>query len=126
MCTENEDLEMEYDDVLFDLADLRERYPAKCANELAECLRLTTEKSLKPIERKEREKIENTIITDEQMMLYNQVISPNNEKSKKPIKYDKKIKKMLTQVEELKVVLEQIKATESCPISRVINRKRFS
>ncbi|KAK0182506.1 hypothetical protein PV327_000642 [Microctonus hyperodae] len=122
MCTDI-DLEQECEDALFELCDVRERYPAKCADELEQCLHLIRRINMKSPRRDVIEKLDEISITDDQKILFQNALIVNKDKYKNWKRTDNEFNKILTNIDDLIIVLEQIKNAESCPIDCMIKGK---
>ncbi|XP_015120182.1 uncharacterized protein LOC107043272 [Diachasma alloeum] len=116
------DLEQQCDDAVFELCDTRERYPQKCAEELAKTLRLTTQINKAPVIMKPSGPLRPLEITDEQRELFQSIIPITKDRAddQKALKTD--LETMLKTVKDLKTVVEQVRSTEDCTIDNILKK----
>lgn len=78
---------------------------------------------MKPIRPNVIEKLDNTLITDEQQRLIQKIEPVNDEELQNWKKNELYHTEMMAEIDSLKIVLQQIKNTEMCPISCITRNK---
>ncbi|XP_063992088.1 uncharacterized protein LOC135170309 isoform X2 [Diachasmimorpha longicaudata] len=116
------DLEQQCEDVVFELCDIRERYPQKCAEELSKALRLTTQINKAPVIIKPSAPLLPLVILDEQRELFQTIVpvTKGTIDSQKALKTN--LEAMLRTVKDLKTVVEQVRRTEDCTIDNILKK----
>ncbi|XP_053597299.1 uncharacterized protein LOC103575912 [Microplitis demolitor] len=96
------------ENILFELCSLRERYPSKCANIFEDCLHITNDINMKPL-KSTRTQVQHTSLIEPHETIIGDIFSTRKEQ-KKNSNFARTIP---IEVENLKILFNQIKTTES-------------
>lgn len=116
--TISDDLEEQCEEALFEVCDARERYPILCAEELEKCIRLTNEIQTTKVVQNIKKFRDIEPLTEEQKVLsYNASKKQNYQFKPK----DKVMKRMKCRLDNLKMVVEQLKREKFLDINKLLN-----
>lgn len=117
-----ENLENECEDLVDELSDMRQKYPAFCSHKLAKIFKLTKEINVLNVETNSVHfsKIEEPLeLKEEGREIYENFLSNlSNQNSSSR----KNLKNMCTNLDDLIKIAEQLKREEHCPINRSIKK----
>ncbi|XP_015591046.1 uncharacterized protein LOC107265775 [Cephus cinctus] len=113
------ELEEQCENAVFEVCDARERYPSKCAQELAKCIELETEINTGTINLKSTKPLNVLKLSKAQDDRHRAVNVEWKTYSCQQIQ-DEKLQKLLEKMNNLKAVLEQIEKDKFSEINRLI------
>ncbi|KAF7991833.1 hypothetical protein HCN44_010634 [Aphidius gifuensis] len=111
MANDSADLEEQCEDAVFELSDTRERYPKKCAELFKQSLQLESQIAMQPVELNKPKKLPKPVITDYQKELFNKFMEKNLSNDLD------KYKKMTNEIQNLRIILDQMKRDKSSSIN---------
>ncbi|KAL7303962.1 hypothetical protein TKK_0003620 [Trichogramma kaykai] len=119
MKEEDQELEQQCEDAVYQIACTRTSYSIGCANQYGKYLTLTTKRQTTKVQNSMAPKYTVPVITNEQQELFNQFEqSVDNKNSQSNIKNE--IKDTSNQVKELKSIFNQIKVQSQSDMVRCI------